>query len=75
MKLWTKQSDASEDASGLYSLTQYEFNCGQRQLRRLSFARYGASGDLLASHTEDGQWVSSIPDTLGEDLLNHIWAL
>jgi tetratricopeptide (TPR) repeat protein len=49
MKLWTKQPDVPGEASGPYSLSQYEFNCGQRQLRRLSFARYGASGNLLAS--------------------------
>jgi tetratricopeptide (TPR) repeat protein len=71
MKLWTKQSDASADASGPYTLSQYEFNCGQRQLRRLSFARYSASGNLLASRTDD-QWESSIPDTLGETLIDHI---
>jgi tetratricopeptide (TPR) repeat protein len=71
MKVWTKQSDVSGNASGPYSLSQYEFNCGQRQLRRISFARYSASGNLLASRA-DGQWENSIPDTLGETLLDHI---
>jgi hypothetical protein len=42
-----------------------------RQLRTVSFARYGASGNLLAAH-EGGKWESSIPDTLGETLLNDI---
>lgn len=70
MKLWTKQIDGKTD-SGPYSLNQYEFNCTTRQLREVSFARYGATGNLLASH-EGGKWESSIPETLGETLLNNI---
>jgi tetratricopeptide (TPR) repeat protein len=69
MKLWTKQTDGAADASGPYSLNQYEFNCTTRQLRTVSFARYSATGNLLASRG-DGKWESSIPDTLGETLLN-----
>jgi tetratricopeptide (TPR) repeat protein len=71
MKVWTKQSDGAADASGPYSLNQYEFNCGTHQLRTVSFARYSASGSLLASRG-DSKWESSIPDTLGETLLNDI---
>jgi hypothetical protein len=70
MKLWTKQIDGRADSSP-YSLNQYEFNCTTRQLRTVSFARYGASGNLMASR-EGGKWESSIPDTLGETLLNNI---
>lgn len=70
MKLWIKQTDGAADPSP-YSLNQYEFNCTTRQLRTVSFARYGASGALLASRGE-GKWESSIPDTLGETLLNNI---
>ena len=69
MKLWTKQTDGAADSSGPYSLNQYEFNCTTRQLRTVSFARYSATGSLLASR-RDGKWESSIPDTLGETLLN-----
>jgi tetratricopeptide (TPR) repeat protein len=69
MKLWTKQTDGAADSSGSYSLNQYEFNCTTRQLRTVSFARYSATGNLLASRG-DGKWESSIPDTLGETLLN-----
>jgi tetratricopeptide (TPR) repeat protein len=72
MKLWTRQSDVSADASRPYSLSQYEFNCGQRQLRRISFARYSASGNLLGSRNAESQWENSIPGTLGETLLDHI---
>jgi tetratricopeptide (TPR) repeat protein len=71
MKLWTKQTDKAADSSGAYSLNQYEFNCSTRQLRAVSFARYGGSGNLLAAH-EGGKWESSVPDTLGETLLNDI---
>lgn len=71
MKLWTKEMKGAEDSSGPYTLNQYEFNCGTRQLRNVSFASYGANGNLLASHG-DGKWESSIPDTLGETLLNDI---
>lgn len=69
MKLWTKQTEGATDDSGPYSLNQYEFNCTTRQLRTVSFARYSATGNLLASRG-DGKWESSIPDTLGETLLN-----
>jgi tetratricopeptide (TPR) repeat protein len=69
MKLWTKQTDGAADSSGPYSLNQYEFNCTTRQLRTVSFARYNATGNPLASRG-DGKWESSIPDTLGETLLD-----
>lgn len=69
MKLWTKQTESATDGSGPYSLNQYEFNCTTRQLRTVSAARYSATGNLLASRG-DGRWESSIPDTLGETLLN-----
>jgi tetratricopeptide (TPR) repeat protein len=69
MKLWTKQMEGPADFSGPNSLEQYEFNCTTRQLRTVSFARYSATGNLLASRG-DGKWESSIPDTLGETLLN-----
>jgi hypothetical protein len=69
MKLWTKQTEGTPDASGPYSLNQYEFNCTPRQLRTVSFARYSGIGNLLGSRG-DGKWESSIPDTLGETLLN-----
>jgi tetratricopeptide (TPR) repeat protein len=69
MKLWTKQMEGPADSSGPYSLNQYEFNCITRQLREISFASYSATGNLLASRG-DGKWESSIPDTLGETLLN-----
>jgi tetratricopeptide (TPR) repeat protein len=71
VKVWTKQFTASGDTSGPYSLNQYEFDCNQRRLRQISFARYGAFGRLLASRG-NGPWESSIPDTLGENLLNHV---
>ena len=71
VKVWTKQFTASGDTSGPYSLNQYEFDCNQRRLRQISFARYGEFGRLLASRGT-GQWESSIPDTLGESLLNHV---
>jgi hypothetical protein len=71
MKVWTKESDVSGDTPAPYSLSQFEFNCGQRQLRTISFARYSASGNLLVSRA-DSQWENSIPDTLGETLLDHI---
>jgi hypothetical protein len=57
--------------SGPYSLNQYEFNCTTRQLRAVSSATYSASGNFLGSHG-DGKWESSIPDTLGETLLNNM---
>jgi tetratricopeptide (TPR) repeat protein len=69
MKLWTKEMQGASDSSGPYSLNQYEFNCATRQLRTVSFASYSATGNLLASRG-DGKWESSIPDTLGETLLN-----
>jgi tetratricopeptide (TPR) repeat protein len=69
MKLWTKQIAGAADSSGPYSLNQYELNCTTRQLRTVSFASYSASGNLLASRG-DGKWESSIPDTLGETLLD-----
>jgi tetratricopeptide (TPR) repeat protein len=69
MKLWTKRMEGPADSSGPYSLNQYEFNCTTRQLREISFASYSATGNLLASRG-DGKWESSIPDTLGETLLN-----
>ncbi|TCK68449.1 tetratricopeptide repeat protein [Acidipila rosea] len=69
MKLWTKQTEGTTDDSGPYSLDQYEFNCTTRQLRTVSFARYSATGNLLASRGDE-KWESSIPDTLGETLLN-----
>ena len=68
IKLWTKQTDGAADSSSRYSLNQYEFNCTTRQLRTVSFARYSATGNLLASRG-DAKWESSIPDTLGERLL------
>jgi tetratricopeptide (TPR) repeat protein len=71
VKAWTKQFAALGDTSGPYSLNQYEFDCDQRQLRQISFAHYSAFGRLLASRGT-GQWESSIPDTLGESLLNHV---
>lgn len=69
MRLWTKEMQGASDSSGPYSLNQYEFNCATRQLRTVSFASYSATGNLLASRG-DGKWESSIPDTLGETLLN-----
>lgn len=69
MKLWTKETQRAADSSGRYSLNQFELNCTTRQLRTVSFASYSASGNLLASRG-DGKWESSIPDTLGETLLN-----
>lgn len=69
MKLWTKQIAGAADSSGPYLLNQYELNCTTRQLRTVSFASYSASGNLLASRG-DGKWESSIPDTLGETLLD-----
>jgi tetratricopeptide (TPR) repeat protein len=71
MKVWTKQTDRAADASAPYSLNQYEFNCATRQLRTVSFARYSASGTLLTNRGDD-KWENSIPDTLGETLLNDI---
>lgn len=70
MKLWTKEMQGTAD-SGPYSLNQYEFNCTTRQLRAVSFASYSASGNLMGSRG-DGKWESSIPDTLGETLLNNM---
>ena len=69
MKLWAKEMEGPADSSGPYTLNQYEFNCTARQLRTVSFASYGANGNLLASRG-DGKWESAIPDTLGETLLN-----
>jgi hypothetical protein len=71
MKLWTKEMQGAADSTGPYSLNQYEFNCATRQLRTVSFASYSASGNLLANRG-DGKWESSIPDTLGETLLNDL---
>lgn len=71
MKLWIKETQGPADSSGPYSLDQYEFNCTTRQLRTVSFASYGVNGNLLASRG-DGKWENSIPDTLGETLLNNM---
>ena len=65
----SSRGEGPADSSGPYSLNQYEFNCITRQLREISFASYSATGNLLASRG-DGKWESSIPDTLGETLLN-----
>jgi tetratricopeptide (TPR) repeat protein len=69
IKIWIKQAPGSSDDIGPYSLQQFELNCSARQIRTVSFADYGASGELTSSR-EGGRWGSVIPDTLGETLYN-----
>jgi hypothetical protein len=68
-RLWIKQSHNSNDAGGPYSVEQYELNCGAREIRTVSFAKYDASGNVIGSR-EGGKSGSIVPDTLGETLFN-----
>lgn len=70
-KLWVKQSHSSNDVASPYSVEQYELNCGERQIRTVSFANYDASGNVMGSR-EGGKWGSVVPDTLGETLLGGV---
>jgi hypothetical protein len=67
VKLWIKEANGEGDAPGPYKLFRIELNCGAEQIRTLSWAEYGASGNLARSG-EGGRWGNILPDTLGEAL-------
>jgi len=69
-KLWVKQTNVVPNDVG-YWVEHYEFNCVARQIRRISFADYDSSGDLIES-SESEKWESVVPDTLGETLFSGI---
>ena len=69
-KVWVKQTRAfPNDVAIPYSIEQYELNCGTKQIRRLSFAEYGSSGNLIGT-SESDKWGSIVPETLGETLFS-----
>jgi tetratricopeptide (TPR) repeat protein len=68
IKLWIKEAPGSDESSGPYSLTRFELNCGSRRIRTLSFANYGASGQLTAARDGGMMWTAIVPETLGEML-------
>jgi tetratricopeptide (TPR) repeat protein len=61
VNFWIKQARADD---GSYSVSQYELNCGTRQMRLLSFTQYDSG--TVVNNRRGGGWNTVVPDTLGE---------
>lgn len=62
VNFWIKQARTDD---GPYTVSQYELNCGARQMRPLSSTQYDASRTVVSSR-RGGGWNTIVPDTLGE---------
>jgi hypothetical protein len=62
-KLWMKVQKKNGS-----SVTEYEFNCRDKELRPHSLVEYNAAGTVVNSITVSGDWSTPIPGSIGEDL-------
>jgi hypothetical protein len=75
-RVWIKvQLDTSEASGGSkklnYSLTRYDFDCGERRMRRLSDTDYDSTGKVLSTFevpTDSAKWSAIIPESVGESM-------
>jgi len=53
-----------------YTVDAYEFNCSTRSINRTSTVDYDANGNVIRSSDAETGWQRTVPDSLGEQLLN-----